>query len=477
LRPPGKVVLAVPVLILLYFYGLAATGMLGPDEPRYAAIGHQMALSGDWITPRLWGEPWFEKPALLYWMTATGTLAGLGPELAPRVPLAILSLWFLVFYYLRMRREFGERAAWISTGMLATSAGWLAFSHVAVTEVPLSIFFASSMLLALPWIRSGGRRGLIVGGALLGLAILAKGLVPVVLSLPLYWVGRRRWRDLLAFSVTAVAVAAPWYIACYARNGWPFFETFFLKHHLSRFVRADLQHVQPWWFYLPVLAGLLFPWTPALAVLRTTGWREPRRQLLLGWLAFGLLFFSVSTNKLPGYVMPLLPALTALIGIQLAAAPTRFILPLSALMLTLTPVAATVLPEAVASGLSRASAEGIVWPAVAAIALAAAGIALAERRAASNAFPVAFAATFLLTAACMAGLIAAAFPGLDRVASARPAWETMRTRPEPSRCLPETLHRSQRYGLNYYAGRELPTCATAPEEHHDILDRDKGKSR
>ena len=72
MRIPRKLLLAAPLLVVLYFYGLTTTGLLGPDEPRYAAIGREMAISGDWVTPRLWGQPWFEKPALLYWMTAIG---------------------------------------------------------------------------------------------------------------------------------------------------------------------------------------------------------------------------------------------------------------------------------------------------------------------------------------------------------------------------------------------------------------------
>jgi len=84
-------------LFFLYFFGLTRAGLLGPDEPRYAAIGAAMAHSGDWVTPRLWGIPWFEKPALLYWMTATAFKAGLDEDLAPRLPVAILSAGFLIF--------------------------------------------------------------------------------------------------------------------------------------------------------------------------------------------------------------------------------------------------------------------------------------------------------------------------------------------------------------------------------------------
>src|SRR5580658_1547395 len=92
-RQPGSVALqsrawwlAIPLLVILYFSGLSASGMLGPDEPRYASIGREMARSGDWITPRLWGQPWFEKPALLYWITGAAFRLGLGDNLAPRLP-------------------------------------------------------------------------------------------------------------------------------------------------------------------------------------------------------------------------------------------------------------------------------------------------------------------------------------------------------------------------------------------------------
>ena len=63
-------------------WGLGSLPLVGPDEPRYAAIGREMARSRDWVTPRLWGEAWFEKPALLYWMTGAGFRLGLGDELA-----------------------------------------------------------------------------------------------------------------------------------------------------------------------------------------------------------------------------------------------------------------------------------------------------------------------------------------------------------------------------------------------------------
>src|SRR5580698_8330357 len=117
---PPALWLALPLAYFLYFYHLDAVGLMGPDEPRYAAVARTMAESGDWITPRLLGQPWFEKPALLYWMEAIFYRAGFGDEIAPRLPLAMLAVAFLGFYWWILRREFGQPTAAFSTAILAT---------------------------------------------------------------------------------------------------------------------------------------------------------------------------------------------------------------------------------------------------------------------------------------------------------------------------------------------------------------------
>src|SRR5512146_3294379 len=196
-RKIPRIVWVAPALVyLLYFFRLSAAGMLGADEPRYAAIGRQMARSGDWITPRLWGQPWFEKPALLYWMSGAGFRLGLGPDLAPRLPVAILSVAFLIFFCWILWREFGCFAAWVSTLVLGTTVAWIGFSQVGVTDLPLTATFSAAMLLALPWIARRDTRYLPAASALLGFAVLAKGLLPLVLAAPLA-VNWRNWRDLI----------------------------------------------------------------------------------------------------------------------------------------------------------------------------------------------------------------------------------------------------------------------------------------
>ena len=327
-RKIPRIVWVAPALVyLLYFFRLSAAGMLGADEPRYAAIGREMARSGDWITPRLWGQPWFEKPALLYWMSGGAFRLGLGPDLAPRLPVALLAVAFLVFFWWILWREFGCRAAWLSTLILGTTAGWIGFSQVGVTDLPLTATFSAAMLLALPWIARRDTRYLPAAAALLGFAVLAKGLLPLVLAAPLL-VAWRYWRDLVRPRVILpfLVVALPWYVLCYLRNGYPFIDVFFVQHQFGRFVSGALMHVQPWWFYLPCLAGLLLPWTPLLALAaKRPAYRDPRRLFLLLWLGFGLVFFSAAANKLPGYVLPLIPAVAVLLGTALdeAESPGR----------------------------------------------------------------------------------------------------------------------------------------------------------
>jgi 4-amino-4-deoxy-L-arabinose transferase-like glycosyltransferase len=460
-RVPWAWLALVPAVYLLFFFGLTGVGLLGPDEPRYAAIGREMAQSGDWVTPRLWGEAWFEKPPLLYWMTGLGFRAGLGEELAPRLPVALLSVAFLWFYWRRLDREFGRRAAHLATAILATSAAWVAFSHVGVTDLPMAAAFSAAMLVCLPWIRAGDRRQLPAAAALLGVSVLAKGLVPLVLALPLIWMARRRWRDLLrpAPILAFLAVTAPWYLLATLRHGSAFLEDFFGKHHFARFFTGDLQHQQPFWFYLPILLAGLFPWTPLLAALfRMRLYADSRLRFLLLWILFGLVFFSASTNKLPGYLLPLVPAVCGLIGIALAEARTAtWLLTASAALLALVPVVAGVLPEALLRGLSRAQASGVPWFAllpVLAIAAAVWALERAGRR---------LVAVGVIASAVLGGVIylqTIAFPVLDRTVSARGLWKQVA--PLSGEVCVGDVNRGWRYNLDYYSGGPLPDCEEAP---------------
>jgi 4-amino-4-deoxy-L-arabinose transferase-like glycosyltransferase len=429
-----------------------------------------MARSGDWVTPRLWGEAWFEKPPLDYWMSAAGFRLGLGPELAPRLPVALLSLAFLAFYWWILRREFGPRPALHAALILATSLGWLGFSQVGVTDLPMTAAFSAAMLLALPWVSKGDSRPLPFAGALLGLAVLAKGLVPLVLAMPLAILPAAsgkfaRLRQLLSLRVIApfLIISLPWYFLCYLRNGRQFLQVFFWQQQFERFRSPALEHTQPWWFYLPVLLAGMLPWTP-LAALVSPGrnWQDPRRRFLLVWVLFGLLFFSLAINKLPGYVLPLLPPFCALAGIGLAESHDPKLAPAlalagSAFLLVLFPIADQVLPQAISVGLSRAPKMHFQWswlfPPSAAVV-----VWMLSRRGRHS------AALALIAISASSGYFYLKFstlPRVDTVASARYLWRNIEAR-HAGTCI-QSLNRNFRYGLNYYSDTPLQDCSERPE--------------
>lgn len=455
-------------LLILYCYGLGRMGLYGPDEPRYASIGREMASSGDFITPRLWGDPWFEKPALLYWMIAAGFRAGLSADLAPRVPVALCSVAFLIAFFWLLRREFGTTAAAYSTVILATSGGWLAISGIGVTDIPMSAAFALALLFTMAWLRTGDRKWLCGSAAALAIATLGKAGAPLVLALPIAWFGRKRWRDFLrpAPVLTFLVIALPWYVACTLRNGTPFLYMLFWVHHVERFVSTSLQHVQPFWFYIPLLPAAFFPWTPVGALLfRRDLYADQRVRFLLGTALWGFLFLSLSTNKLPLYLLPLVPLIAAVMGVALERAKLagRVTVIVSALCCGAFPILVVKLPGLM-SGSRTAAAPPIPLALAIAILLTLAFLCFIRDRRAG------VAAVALLASSGYLWIKAETLPFVDRAATARPLWYQIEARRRES-CVKD-LPRAWRYGLNYYSVTPLPDCTAAPSRGTQLIFRD-----
>jgi 4-amino-4-deoxy-L-arabinose transferase-like glycosyltransferase len=413
------------------------------------------------------GRPWFEKPALLYWMEALAFRAGLGSELAPRLPIALMALAFLGFYWWILNREFGRLPAGFATAILGTSAAWIVSSQIGTTDLPLAATYSAAMLMALPWVRRRDPKLLPWAAALLGLAVLAKGPVAAVLACPIllawqrpFWsTAGRHARVLLRPRVVLpfLAVTLPWYALCTWANGDAFLKDFFWKHNVERYVSVTAvgQHPQPFWYFAPVLLGLLLPWTPILPLtLRRAFYSDSRRLFLLVWIALWLIFFSASANKLPSYILPLIPAAAALLGIALAevrdAAPW---LAACAVLLIAFPIAAPMVPMAVTSGLSRAPAPPFHWTWLLPLGVAAFAWVLdrrGRRLAALLAIVTGATAGAVLLKDSVAG-------DLDRLASARPLWLALGPR-QTAVCV-DWVPRGMQYSLDYYFVPRLPDCA------------------
>lgn len=343
--------LIAATLYLCYFHNLGVIGLVGPDEPRYAWIARDMAETGDWVTPRLYGQPWFEKPVLYYWGAALSFKIFGVSEAAARLPSALSALLAtLALAWLAWRLYGGETARWLLL-LLPTSVGMIGFSHAAATDMPFSamltiaMVFGFGLLRLLPSAESGGPDSFSSStsstyfdsaffGFFLGLAVLAKGPAALILSggAIFFWaVWTKRWRD--AFRsfhplavVTFCVTALPWYIVCARRNP-EFFRVFIIEHNFKRYLTPEFQHVQPVWFYVPILLIAFLPWALPLlwsAYDGTTQWMKKRTAshatlLLFLWAVFCLVFFTVSKSKLPGYILPSVPPL----GLLLARAVAR----------------------------------------------------------------------------------------------------------------------------------------------------------
>jgi len=341
------IVLILVTLYICYFHNLGVIGLVGPDEPRYAWIARDMVESGDWVTPRLYGKPWFEKPVLYYWGAALSfKLFGVG-EVAARLPSAFSALLAtLAMAWLAWRVYGAETARWLLL-LLPTTVGMIGFSHAAAMDMPFSgmltiALVCSAIVVGLtrdahtPILPRTAWFALLLFGFFLGLATLAKGPAAIVLAggaALLRAVLTKRWRDafrclhpvaIASFCLTAL----PWYILC-ARHNPEFFRIFIIEHNLKRYLTPQFQHIQPFWFYIPILLVAFVPWTMLLVWATSFGslWAWHKKNLspltifLLCWSAFCLLFFSVSQSKLPGYILPAIPAM----GLLLARSYVRLV--------------------------------------------------------------------------------------------------------------------------------------------------------
>jgi 4-amino-4-deoxy-L-arabinose transferase-like glycosyltransferase len=345
-------VLILLTLYVCYFSHLGAFGFIGPDEPRYAWIARDMAESGDWITPRLYGNPWFEKPVFYYWSAALCfKLFGVN-EASARLPSALCALLAtFALAWLALRLGGWKTARWVML-LLPSTVAMIGFSHAAATDMPFSAMLSVAMVCAtvaldvvppdkLPGVETREDPSVIrqmqkiiyislaLFGFFLGVAVLAKGPAALILAggaTFLWAASTRRWRDSLRlFHPIAVGVffltCLPWYVLCGLRNP-EFFRVFIIEHNFKRYLTPEFQHIQSFWYYLPITIMALLPWIFWLAWFvsgegRKDEGRNQRSQILFlaAWGVFPILFFSLSKSKLPGYILPAVLPLGFLISL------------------------------------------------------------------------------------------------------------------------------------------------------------------
>jgi len=330
------------VILALWFGSLEYRKLVKPDEGRYAEIPREMVTTGDWITPRLNGLKYFEKPPLQYWVTATAfTLFG-EHQWTARLWSALTGLLGVLTILRAGSALFGAEAGLYAACALGSSFFYAGMAQLNTLDTGLTFFMTLALAAFLLAQRPGttGRRRLglmLVVWAAVGLAVMSKGLIGLVLPGAVLAIDIALRRDLAmlrrlhlrAGMAVMTLVAAPWFIAVSIAN--PEFPKFFFVHeHLQRFLTTVHQRTEPVLFFVPFLVLGMTPWAATMIVALARAWKarepagglEPRRFLLI-YAAFIFLFFSLSQSKLPPYILPIFPAIALLVGDHLARSAPR----------------------------------------------------------------------------------------------------------------------------------------------------------
>lgn len=323
---------------LLYFSAHARVGLIGYDECAYAEIAREMDLRGDYIAPELNGEPFFEKPPLLYWTQVLGyRLLGVSPAGA-RLGNGLAALALLAALYLAARRPLGERAALLAAALLGSSLQFAGMAWIALTDLLLTLFLVLALVCAHEAFerdragRAGGTRWFLLAATAASIAVLAKGLIGLLLpgaAAFAFLLTTRRLKTVLTptrlvgGTLIAVLLGGSWYllVGLTHAGGFGFLKELLIEHHFGRFSGAMQGHSGPIYFYVPVLLLGLLPWSPLLlpALARRGCFEaETERGRFLRIFGLGALIcfalFSITATKLPNYALPIFPCAALLVA-------------------------------------------------------------------------------------------------------------------------------------------------------------------
>lgn len=334
----SRLLLLLLAVAVVWFGNLEYRKLFHPDEGRYAEIPREMVASADWLTPRLNGIKYFEKPPLQYWATAAAYRVFGEAQWTSRLWTALSGFLAVLLTYAAGLRLSGPDAGLYAALLLVSSAGFVLGGHYNTLDMGLTFFLTLALVAFLfaqrdHQTRRGRALWMHVAWAAAAGAVLSKGLVGAVLpagGLVAYTLLTRDfavWRRLNPVTgvLLFLALAAPWFVQVSLANP-EFPRYFFIHEHFQRFLTTAHYRDQPWWFFLPVLVLGLLPWTTLVPGALAQAWRSESdgsgfraRRFLLAYAGFILLFFSASSSKLEAYVLPMLPAIALLLGERVAA--------------------------------------------------------------------------------------------------------------------------------------------------------------
>lgn len=313
--------LVMALALFTVFFGIGGVPLLDPDEPVYAETAREMLQTGDFLSPRIFGDYWYDKPPMYYWLVALAQAIFGDNEFAARFPAALMATGTAVMVYLSGTKLFNERVGFWSSLVLTTCIQFFYMGKAAVTDTTL-LFFMTGALLAY-----AHKRYWLMYIAM-GLATVTKGPIGIVFPgtiIFLYLLCRRQLGQLLHIHMIRgllvyLLVAAPWYYAMYTVHGNAFIETFLGFHNVTRFTTPEHASRVTFWYYFPVVILGLFPWTGMLCQAVKASICDSRiddlEKLLFMhiWAGFVFIFFTICKTKLVSYILPMFPPLAIIIG-------------------------------------------------------------------------------------------------------------------------------------------------------------------
>ena len=313
-NPRHLLLLAVLVCIAL-FINLGSIPLFDEDEGAYAEVTQEMLRSGDLITPRLEGKPFFHKPPITYW-TQVASVSVLGPsEFAFRLPSVIASIAWAALLFLFVRRYINQRVAGFSVLFLATAVQTGLITRAAIPDALLNLFITVTMFAIYAHSQKPRRAYILAAYIGMALGFLTKGPVAVLIPLAVSFLFFLWQKDLKSWWrgichplgwLLFLTIAMPWYLALYHRHGWQFLQEIFMVHNVGRFRSAMESHSGPFLYYVPVIVLGLMPFTTLLlkgvcAIRQQLA--TPLGRFLWLWFGFVFVFFSLAGTKLHHYVV------------------------------------------------------------------------------------------------------------------------------------------------------------------------------
>lgn len=342
-KTDGNLLLLLAVLSALCFLPLLGNfGIFDPSDGWYSEGAREMLELGDYLTPHLHYQPWLEKPILVYWLIIASYKVFGVSEFAARIPSALCGALLVLGTFIFCRQFISQRASFLAAITLLSSPLFLVVGHFALTDMPLALLVSASAAMLFSALKTSRKWLIYPAYVIAGLAVLQKGPIGLFLigiGLLIYLIVTSKsikefFQSVFSLNpivgiLIVLAISLPWYVTESVITKGAFLKEFFGRQTFSR-ISGTLDHLLPFWFYIPVVIAGTFPWSlfslgtgnlvaHSLKKRFTKSNRTPLIIFCFLSTSAIFLFFSIVPSKLPTYIIPVLPPAAVLTGIYLDA--------------------------------------------------------------------------------------------------------------------------------------------------------------